>query len=201
LEESVDFPKAQEICLTRRRFVGGANPRITMSADEAVLIRLRHEHNVQMTSQRGLEVISGNPRHTRRHAAKSSIAKAQYLRPIRGKYSRASHRQRLTAAKLTTFMTGFVKAYAILWQKLYARLSEHAFDQSNRVLGSRLATHLDIPDRVSMQTGRVCQVPDPRIRRSAPKSEFALVTGTKVHCATVTMSKTSFHVAEARGIP
>ena len=108
-------------------------------------------------------------RHSRAHAAKSSTAQAQRLRPIRGKYSRASHRQRQTAAKLTTFMTGirrFMKAYAILWQKLYARFSEHTFDQGNRVLVSRVATHLDIRDRVSMKTGRLSQVPNRPIQRS-----------------------------------
>ena len=136
---------------------------------EAALIRLSHGQNVQMKSQRSLGVITGDPRRTRAHAAKSSTAQALRLRPIRGKYSRASHRQRQTAAKLTTFMTGirrFMKAYAILWQKLYARFSEHAFDQGNRVLVSRVATHLDIHDRVSMKTGRLSQVPNRPIQRS-----------------------------------
>ena len=139
-----------------------------MSGDEA-LIRPRHEQNAQMKSQRSFGVITGDPRHTRAHAAKSSTAQALLLRPIRGKYSRASHRQRQTAAKLTTFMTGirrFMKAYAILWQKLYARFSEHTFDQGNRVLVSRVATHLDIRDRVSMKTGRLSQVPNRPIQRS-----------------------------------
>ena len=85
------------------------------------------------------------------------------MRPIREKHSRASHKQRQTAAKLTTFMTGirsFMKAHAILWQKLYARFSEHTFHQGNRVLGSRVATDLDVRDRVSMKTGRLSQVPN-----------------------------------------
>ena len=59
-----------------------------------------------------------------------------------------------------------MKAYAILWQKLYARFSEHTFDQGNRVLVSRVATHLDIRDRVSMKTGRLSQVPNRPIQRS-----------------------------------
>ena len=121
-----------------------------------------------MKSQRSLGVITGDPRHTRAHAAKSSTAQTPFLRPIGRKHSRASHRQRQTAAKLTTFMTGirrFMKAYAILWQKLYARFSEHAFDQGNRVLVSRVATHLDIRDRVSMKTGRLSQVPNRPIER------------------------------------
>ena len=54
-----------------------------MSGDEAALIRLWHEQNVQMKSQRSLGVITGDPRHTRAHAAKSSTAQAQFLRPIR----------------------------------------------------------------------------------------------------------------------
>jgi hypothetical protein len=60
--------------------------------------------------------------------------------------------------KLRIFVTsvgGFMKAYAILWQKFYARFSEHTFDQRNRVLASRVATHLDIRDRVSMKTGNL----------------------------------------------
>ena len=155
--------------LSRRRFIGGSDARVIMSGDEAALIRLWHEQNVQMKSQRSLGVTTGDPRHTRAHAAKSSTAQAQCLRPIGRKYSRASHRQRQTAAKLTTFMTGirrFMKAYAILWQKLYARFSEHTFDQGNRVLVSRVATHLDIRDRVSMKTGRLSQVPNRPIERS-----------------------------------
>jgi hypothetical protein len=135
----------------RRQFIGGSDARIIISLDEAALIRL----------------WTGD--HNRAPAAKSSTAQAQFLRPIRGKYSRASHRQRQTAAKLTTFMTGirsFMKAYAILWQKLYTRFSEHTFDQGNRVLVSRVATHLDVRDRVSMKTGRLCQVPNRPIQRS-----------------------------------
>jgi hypothetical protein len=48
-----------------------------------------------------------------------------------------------------------MKAHAILLEKLYARFSEHAFDQSNRALVSCVSTHLDIRDRVSMKAGRV----------------------------------------------
>jgi hypothetical protein len=60
---------------------------------------------------------------------------------------------------------GLLKTYAILWQKLYARFSEHTFDQGNRVPVSRVATHLDICDRVSMQTGRLSRVPNHPIER------------------------------------
>ena len=136
----------------RCHFLGGSDARVIMSLDEAAGIR---------------RLRTGD--HSRAHAAKSPTAQALLLRPIRGKYSRASHRQRQTAAKLTTFMTGirsFMKAYAILWQKLYARFSEHTFDQGNRVLVSRVATHLDIRDRVSMKTGRLSQVPNRPIQRS-----------------------------------
>ena len=59
-----------------------------------------------------------------------------------------------------------LKAYAILWQKLYACFSEHTFDQGNQVLVSRVAAHLDIRDRVSMKTGRLSQVPNRPIQRS-----------------------------------
>ena len=155
-------------CCPRAHFFGGSDTRIIMSGEEA-LIRPRHAQNAQMKSQRSFGVITGDLRHTRAHAAKSSTAQAQFLRPIRGKYSRAGHRQRQASAKLATFMTGirrFMKAYAILWQKLYARFSEHTFDQGNRVLVSRVATHLDIRDRVSMKTGRLSQVPNRPIQRS-----------------------------------
>jgi len=133
------------------QFIGASDARIINSSDEAALIRL----------------WTGDPSHAR--AAKSLTAQALRLRPIRDKYSRASHGQRQTATRLTTFMTGircFMKAYAILWQKLYARFSERTFHQGNRVLGSRVATDLDIRDRVSMKTGRLSQVPNRPIQRS-----------------------------------
>ena len=106
------------------------------------------------------------------------------MRPIRGKYSRASHKQRQAATKLTTFMTGirsFMKACAILWQKLYARFSEHTFDQGNRALVSRVATHLDIPDRVSMRSP--WPGPEPSIQHSDTIRICALVAAER---ATVT---------------
>ena len=114
----------------RANFFGGSDARIIMSADEGALIRLSHEQNVQMKSQRSLDVTTGNPPRTRAHAAKSSTAQAHCLLPIGRKYSRARHRERQTAANLTAFMTGirrFMKVYAILWQKLHARFSEHSF--------------------------------------------------------------------------
>ena len=70
------------------QFIGASDARIINSLDEAALIRL----------------WTGDPSPAR--AAKSPTAQAQFLRPIRGKYSRASHKQRQTAAKSTTFMTG-----------------------------------------------------------------------------------------------
>jgi hypothetical protein len=152
----------------RRRFVNGTHAGVIMGS-EGVLIRPSHEQHVQMKSRRSLGVITGDPRHTRAHAAKWSTAHALRLRPVRGKYSRASNRQRRTAPKLTTFVTAvrrFMKAYAILWQKLRARFSERTFHQGNRVLGSRVATDLDIRDRVSMKTGRLSQVPNRQIERS-----------------------------------
>jgi hypothetical protein len=150
--------------LTRRHFIGDSDTRVIMSIDEAALIPLGDEQKVQMKSKRRLGVISGEPRDARAHAAKSSTAQARCKRRHGVKYTRASHRRRRTAAKLTTFTTfirRFMKAYAILRQKLYASLSEHTFDHGDRVLGSRVATHLDIRDRVSMQSGRLSQVPEP----------------------------------------
>jgi hypothetical protein len=136
----------------RRLFLGGSDARATMSVDETALVRL----------------WTGD--HTLTHIAKSPMAHPEFLPPIGGKYSRACHRQRQPAAKLTTFTTGirsFLKAYAILWQKLYARFSEHAFNQGSRVLVSCVATDLDIRNRVSMKTGRLSQVPNRPIQRSA----------------------------------
>jgi hypothetical protein len=150
-----------------RRFLGGSDARVTLRLDEVALIR-------------------GN--------AKLRTAQALLLRPIRGKSSRAtSQRQRHTAAKLTALMTGirsFMKAYAILWQKLYARFSEHTFDQSNRVLVSQVVTHLDIRDRVSMKIGRLSQVPEPSDSAQHAPSQAqscASVTCDKV-AAVITMS-------------
>ena len=86
------------------------------------MIRLWHEQNVQVKSERFLGVPRGNPQHSRAQAAKSA-AQAQRSRPIRGTCSPAGHRQRQTSAILKTFMPRirrFMKAYAILGQKLYA---------------------------------------------------------------------------------
>ena len=131
-------------------FIGGSDARTIISLDKAALIRL----------------WTGDP--SRARAAKSPTAQALPLRPIRRKYSRYKQRQRQTAAKLTTFMTGmrsFMKAYAILWQKLRARISEHALEQGNRVPFFRAATRLVTHDPVSMQTGRLSQVPNHPIER------------------------------------
>jgi hypothetical protein len=156
---------------SRCRFLGGSDTRIIMDFDEAALIRLSHGQNVQMKCQRSFGVITGDPRRTRAHVAKWSTAHALRLRPVRGKYSRASNRQRRTAPKLTTFVTAvrrFMKACAILPQKLHARFSEHALEQGNRVPVFRVATRLVIHDPVSMQTGRLSQVPNRPIQRTTP---------------------------------
>ena len=120
-------------------------------------------------SHKGLSVSLLGTRQIRAHAAKSSKPQTQCSRPIGHKSSRARHGRRQTAANLTAFMTGvrrFMEAHAILWQKLYARFSKHTFDQGNQVLASRVATHLDIRDRVSMKSGRLSQVPNRQIQRS-----------------------------------
>jgi hypothetical protein len=134
------------------QFLGGLDARVILRLDEAALIRGLWEGG-----------------HSRTHAAKSPTAQALLLRPICGKSSRACHKQRQTAAKLPTPMSGIgrlLKAYTILWQKLYACFSEHTFDQGNRILVSRVAAHLDIRDRVSMKTGRLSQVANRPIQRS-----------------------------------
>ena len=145
-----------------RRLVNGSHAGVIMGS-EGALIRPSHEQHVQMKSQRSLGVITGDPSRTGAHADKSSTAQTPRLRPIERQHSRARHRQRQTAAKLTAFMTAirrFMKAYAIPWQKLYARFSEHAFGQGNQILVSRVATHLDIRDRVSIED----RSPSPRPR-------------------------------------
>jgi hypothetical protein len=181
--EPITARRAQEP--NRRQLLGGPDARIVVNGDEAARIRLSHEQNVQVNSDRCLAVITeAPPRHAHTHAAKSSTAQAQCLRPVGPKSSRAGHRRRQTAPNLTTFVTGirrFVKAYGILWQKLYARFSEHTFDQRKRVQGSSVATHLDIRDRVSMQTGRLSQIPNRPIERSTAMRICALVIGRKRH--------------------
>jgi hypothetical protein len=154
-------------CCPRAHFLSGSEARIIMSGEGVALIRSWHEQNAQMKSERSFGVITGDSRPTRAHAAQSSTAQTQSLRPFRGKYSRAGHRQRQASANLATFMKRrFIKTYAVLWQKLYARFSENTFDQGNRVLGPRVATDLEIRDRVSMKTGRLSQVPNRPIQRS-----------------------------------
>jgi hypothetical protein len=146
-----DVTTVHSINPNRYRFMGGSDARITMSRDEAARIQL-------CTDDR-----------SRVPAAKSPTAQAQFLRPIPGKHSRASHKQRHAGGNPTAFMTGiraFMKARAIWRQKLYARFSEHTFDEGNRVLGSRIATHLDIRDRVSTKTDRLHWVLNRPIQRS-----------------------------------
>jgi hypothetical protein len=162
--------------LSRRLFIGGSDVRGIVSGEEAALVRRWHEQNVQVKFQSSLGVITEDARHTRGHVARLSTAQAEHLRPLQGKYSRTtSQRQRQTAAKLTTFMTGirrFMKAYAILWQKLYTRFSEHTFNQGGRALVSCIVTDLDIRNRVSMKTGRPKPSPNRPIQRSTRHPEF-----------------------------
>src|ERR1700722_8436611 len=80
----------------RRLFLGGSDARAIMSVDEAALVPL----------------WTGD--HTVTHAAKSPGRRLSSCGPLPSTYSRAtSQRQRQTAAKLPTFMTGirsFMKA-------------------------------------------------------------------------------------------
>jgi hypothetical protein len=48
-----------------------------------------------------------------------------------------------------------VKEYAIGRHKIHARSSKRTFDQGNRVMVSRVATHPDSRDPSSMKTGRL----------------------------------------------
>ena len=156
----------------RSHILGGSEARIIVRADEAARIQLWTDN------------YSGA------RAAKPPTAPAQFLRPVRGKYSRASHSQRQTAANSTTFMTSiraFMKAYAILWQKLCACFSERTFDQGDRVLVSRVATHLDVRDRVSMKTDCFRQVPNRPIQLNTRPSEFEHLPSARI--ANVTCDK------------
>jgi hypothetical protein len=161
--ELITVPRSRK--LARRRFLGGSDARIITSADEApVMRRLRHEQNIEC-----LAITTGNPLRTCALVAKSSTAQTQRLRLIGRPDSRSGYRRQQTAENFTTFMTAirrFRKAYAILWRKLYARFSEYAVDQANRVLISRVTTDLDILERISMKDGRLSQVPNRQIERS-----------------------------------
>src|ERR1700733_1569366 len=160
--ELITVPRSGK--LARRRFLGGSHARIITSADEApVMRRLWHEQNIQC-----LGITTENPPRTRAHVAKSSTAQSSRLQLIGRQDSRSGHRRQQTAENFTAFITAirrFMKAYAILWRKLHARFSEHAIDQANRALVSRVAT-LDILERISMKTGRLSQVPNRQIERS-----------------------------------
>ena len=150
---------------TGGRFIGFARA----DSDKEALVPVSHERHVQMKSQRSPCVITGDPGHSPPQVLKSSTAQGQCPRLIGRNRRRASNRQRQTAAKLVTFMAAiwrFMKAYTILWQKLYAWFSEHAFHQGNRVPGSHLAPQLNIPDRTSTQTGRLSQVLNRQIEPS-----------------------------------
>jgi len=183
--------------LSRRLFIGGSDVRGIVRGEEAALVRLWHEQNVQVKSQRSLGLITEDARPSRGHVARLSTAQAEHLRPLQGKYPRAtSQRKRQTAAKLTTFMTGirsFMKAYAILWQKLYTRFSEHTSNQGGRALVSCVVTDLDIRDRVSMKTGRLKPSPEPSNSAQHALSRICtIVTGT--NCANVTCDNITSHI-------
>jgi hypothetical protein len=161
--ELITVPRSGK--LARRRFLGGSHARIITSADEApVMRRLWHDQNIQC-----LGITTENPPRTRAHVAKSSTAQSPRLQLIGRQDSRSGHRRQQTAENFTAFITAirrFMKAYAILWRKLHARFSEHAFDQANRALVSRVPS-LDILERISIKTGRLSLVSNRQIERSA----------------------------------
>ena len=123
-----------------------------------------------MKCQRSFGITTGNPPRTlclrRQIASGASSALAARSGPVLASLATDNGRP---LAKLPTLMNGIrrlLKAYAILWQKLYARFSEHTFDHGNRVLVSRVPTDLEIRDRVSMKTRRLGQFPNRPIQRS-----------------------------------
>jgi hypothetical protein len=180
-----------------RSFIRDSDARNTVGGEEAA----RHYQNPQMNSLSSLGITAGDLRCSA-HAAESSMAQAQCVRPIRAKYSRASHRKRQPAANLTTLMTGvwrLMKAYAILWQKLYARFSERIFDQGHRVLASGGATRLDVGDRVSMQTGRLSRIPSRPTQSQHAPSEFAHCPRQETAATHVTEPQTSLPCRRING--
>jgi hypothetical protein len=135
-------------------------------------------------------------------AAKSPKAQAQFLRPVGSKRSRTRHRQRQTPAKSRTFVSyiwRFVKAYAILWQKLSACFSEYTFDQRDRVLVSRVATHFNIRDRVSVETGRLNQVPNRPIQCSTRLSELVHLSQARIANVTCDKVRTVIAISPNQG--
>lgn len=162
-----------------------------MSEDESGVIPLSDGQNVQMKSQRSPSVVTGDPRHSAPQASKSSPAQAHCPRPIGRNRRRASNRQRQTAGKLVTFMTGIrrlVNAKAVRWLKLFARLWEQTFDQGNQVTVSHIATQFNIRDRVSMQAGRLSRVPNHSMERG-PSDLLQLPVRESVPTSLVTNSQ------------
>jgi hypothetical protein len=129
-----------------RNFRTGGNFIGFARADKEALVLLSHEQHVQIKSQRSPCVITGDPGHSPPQVLKSPTSQTQC--PLSGRNCRrAGNRQLQTGAKLVTFMTGIrnvMNANAILWQKLRARFSGHAFNQDNRAPVSRVTTHLDV---------------------------------------------------------
>lgn len=115
---------------------------------------------------------------SRDQAAEAPKAQTWFLRPVGSRRSRTSHRQRQTAAKSITFVPcirRFMKAYALLWQKLSACFS----DRRDRVPVSRVTAHFNIRDCVSMKTGRLSPVANRPIQCS-PRSELVHLSQTRV---------------------
>jgi hypothetical protein len=167
--EFITVPRSRK--LARRRFLGGSDAGIITSVDEApVMRRPRHEQNIQC-----LDIITGNPVRTCALVAKSSTAQTPRLRLIGRPDSRSGYRRQQTAENFTTVITAirmFWRVYAVLWRKLYARFSEYALDQADRVLISRVATDLDILERISMKDGRRSQVPNRQIEHSTRRANL-----------------------------
>jgi hypothetical protein len=78
----------------RCHFPGGSDARVVMSGEEAALLRLWLQRNVQTKAQRSVGVITGELRHSRANTAKSSTAQTRSLRFIGCKYSRATNKAR-----------------------------------------------------------------------------------------------------------
>jgi hypothetical protein len=155
--------------------LSGSCARIFMSADEPAPIRHCHEEKCPLKPQKCLVIPVRDTRKTRADTAKASTAAAPRIRLAGCNSARTSHRQRQPAAKSRTFVT-CIRSFVTLWQKLLACFSEHTFDQRNRVLVSRVVTHPDVRDRVSVKIDRFRQVPNRLIQCSTRPSELVCLS-------------------------
>jgi hypothetical protein len=116
-EEAVSFRSYKAIPTPLSSFTARSDAR-AMSGEEPALSR-PHEQNGQMKSERSRGVITGNPSRARAHVAKSSMAQIPRLR-LNGRQHSRRATDNSSLPKNLMAIRRFMKAYAILWQKLCA---------------------------------------------------------------------------------